>query len=93
MKLEIGNLELTPDKEMKIYQNSFVVFVFVCAILFFPKIASPQNLVPQLELASHWDGHSHDDFPFPYNSLWGWTAGNGREYAIIGSQDSIYFLT
>jgi len=58
-------------------------------VLSFPKITMAQNLVPNLTLATHWDGHSGTD---QYNSLWGWTSPTGREYAILGSLDSVYFF-
>jgi len=72
---------------MKICQNLFLLFVIICI----SKTCLAQNLTPELELASHWDGHSHE-YQAPYNSLWGWTGSNGREYAIMGSLDSIYFF-
>jgi len=77
---------------MKNYPNISVLFVFLFAVLFAIKSADSQNLVPKLELASHWDGHTHDFDSVPYNSLWGWTGNDGREYAILGSLDSIYFF-
>ena len=87
MKLEIRNLGLAQDSTMKLCRNLFLLFLCICL----PKSALTQNLVPQLNLASHWDGHTKNGVP-PYNSLWGWTAGNGREYAIFGAQDSVYFF-
>lgn len=46
-----------------------------------------------LELLSNWD---RGDLPIydnqSYSDIWGWHDGKGREYAIIGSLDSIYFV-
>jgi len=47
--------------------------------------------VPHLSLQSNWNIRGAQTGVYSYNSLWGWT-GNGREYAIIGSVDSIYFI-
>ncbi len=73
---------------MKNCQKYFLLLVFIFA----SKSIYSQTLVPKLELASQWDGHSHNFEPIPYNSLWGWTGNDGREYAILGSLDSIYFF-
>jgi choice-of-anchor B domain-containing protein len=48
-------------------------------------------MVPHLSLLSHWNGHAQAPANTTYNSLWGWS-GNGREYAILGSLDTIYFF-
>ncbi len=41
-------------------------------------------------LAFHWNRFPHKDWY--YNDIWGWTAPDGREYAILGTLDSTYFF-
>jgi len=93
MKLEIGNWKfgLAHDLKLKNCRNSFLLIVLIFIVSSIPKNVCCQNLVPNLDLSSHWDGHTHIGVP-PYNSLWGWTDTDGREYAILGSLDSIYFF-
>lgn len=61
------------------------------ALLLFPCSLMAQNF--GLKLLSNWDRGGLpvvDDES--YNDIWGWHDGNGKEYAIIGSLDSIYFV-
>ncbi|MGZ8570448.1 MAG: choice-of-anchor B family protein [Bacteroidia bacterium] len=46
-----------------------------------------------LQFKGRWDNDAlRKDGTQTYNSLWGWAAPDGREYAIIGSLDSMYFI-
>ena len=74
-KFAVPGVALAKDgglRKMKNYQNPFLLFALIFVVALIPKNARSQNLVPQLELASHWDGHSDNVSPDPYNSLWGW---------------------
>lgn len=46
-----------------------------------------------LQFKGRWDNDAlKKDGTQTFSSLWGWAAPDGREYAIIGSLDSIYFI-
>jgi choice-of-anchor B domain-containing protein len=45
--------------------------------------ASGQQVIENVSLLSHLDDHGD------YNDVWGYTAPDGREYAIVGGQDGI----
>jgi len=63
-------------------------FVLLGICLMLGSTSLRAQLVPHLSLLSQWNRHAG---PYGYNSLWGWS-GNGHEYAILGSLDSIYFF-
>lgn len=52
-----------------------------------------QEINYELKFLSRWDNDSFVVFDNQtYNDLWGWAAPDGREYAIIGTADSTYFI-
>ncbi|MBI1184955.1 choice-of-anchor B family protein [bacterium] len=63
--------------------------LFACLLVV--AAAKAQNF--GLDSLSTWSrpGLPVDDFQ-SYSDIWGWHDGNGREYAIMGSLDSIYFI-
>jgi len=65
------------------------LILFGCFLLITYRLEA--QLVPHLTLEGHWNGRGSQLGVYSYNSLWGWSA-NGREYAILGSVDTIYFF-
>lgn len=46
-----------------------------------------------LDSLSNWNRDNLPVIDFEkFNDIWGWHDGNGREYAIMGSLDSVYFI-
>lgn len=66
---------------------------YLCLLigLFVATMGSGQN--HDLDVLGRWD---NDDLPVDdfqsFNDIWGWHDGAGREYAIMGSLDSTYFI-
>jgi choice-of-anchor B domain-containing protein len=72
-----------------IYKTKILFRIILILVTgFYYSADGQQQMVPHLSLTAQWNGHGGSE---PYNSLWGWS-GNGREYAILGSLDSIYFF-
>ena len=65
--------------------------VFTLLMMLLTTLSSGQN--HNLTLLGRWD---NDDLPVDdfeaYNDIWAWHDGNGKEYAIMGSLDSVYFI-
>jgi choice-of-anchor B domain-containing protein len=64
----------------------FFLLSFLLLFFYTFQTYSQVKYIPRLSFQSQWNGHKGQ-----YNSLWGWS-GNGREYAILGSLDSIFFI-
>ncbi|MDQ3072185.1 MAG: hypothetical protein M3Q97_02815, partial [Bacteroidota bacterium] len=56
-------------------------------------VSNAQKISVELVLQSRWD---NDPDPLQtrqyFNEIWGWAGQDGREYAIIGSLDSTFFI-
>ncbi len=76
-----------------------ITFIRHCLIiigitrLLYPGYISAQDKQPQLTFLGRWDNDQLRSIgKQTFNSLWGWTSSQGREYAVMGSTDSIYFF-
>ncbi len=74
--------------------NSLFRISVVCSMIggMIPSSFAQHEVLDSLgyRLAFHWNGFPHKTWY--YNDAWGWTAPDGREYAIIGTLDSTYFF-
>lgn len=62
------------------------LFLVSCTVLAFGQ-------KPELELVGRWHNEGIRAAKGQrYNDIWGWTAPDGREYVIMGSVDSTYFI-
>lgn len=65
--------------------------VLTLIMMLFTTLGIAQN--HNLKLLGRWD---NDDLPVDdfeaYNDIWAWHDGKGKEYAIMGSLDSVYFI-
>src|SRR5580704_6671924 len=63
-------------------------------ILFFlPVLANGQLTQLALTKLGNWNGRNPTrNIQQHYSDVWGWAAPDGREYAIFGALDSIYFI-
>ncbi len=67
--------------------------VLLLAMLIMPRVQVKAQSNMRLYFCSRWDNDSLKKIgDQTFNDLWGWAAPDGREYAIIGSVDSIYFI-
>jgi choice-of-anchor B domain-containing protein len=74
---------------MKNCIHKTTIFVVFAGILMLFALNAQGQMVPHLTYKAQWN--KHRPLAYTYNSLWGWTGG-GREYAIMGSIDTIYFF-
>lgn len=69
------------------------VFRYIFSLAFLLIALSTQAQDYELELQGRWDySNIKVRYDMRYNDIWGYAAPNGREYAIIGSLDSTYFI-
>ncbi|MBI3141849.1 MAG: choice-of-anchor B family protein [Bacteroidetes bacterium] len=72
-------------------RQTWKVLAVLCAACGLASSAQAQNF--GLQLLGQW---SREGLPVvdyqSYNDIWAWHDGMGREYAIVGSLDSIYFI-
>lgn len=69
------------------------LLVFTLFSLCLSENVTAQQKNYDLKLCSRWDNDSFVIFDQQtYNDLWGWAAPDGKEYAIIGTADSTYFI-
>lgn len=75
-------------------KKAFVCFILLGGVISSPHLAKSQDSVPELKKVGHWNNPNLPSFDDgqKFNDIWGWTSPEGREYAIMGSNDSTYFL-
>lgn len=65
----------------------------VKTLLFSLVVSALWGQQPELELVGRWHNEEiRASKGQRYNDIWGWTSKDGREYAIMGSIDSTYFI-
>ena len=67
-----------------------ISFCFLQLILF--RSVSAQTIAQNINLIYNWDVDTLPHFGVTYSDIWGYTACDGREYAIIGSIQRIHFF-
>ncbi len=67
----------------------FCLYIFLSIL----SLAANAQSGMHLQFLSRWDNDSLKSIGGQtFNDLWGWAAPDGKEYAIIGAVDSVYFI-
>ncbi|MCX6352746.1 MAG: choice-of-anchor B family protein [Bacteroidetes bacterium] len=77
---------------MRQNKNCFLLFLYILTIGISTNSFAQKTYDYKLRLCARLDLNIPAIGSQKFNDIWGWTSENGREYAIIGSVDSTYFV-